>query len=100
MNEETKEKRCAALEKARAARKANAGKGLSRKRAMQAMCWECCGGTSYEGCVDPACPLYPFRAEKKQERGVANLWWTGASDTWAEASPRGKPKRGSEQESE
>lgn len=55
-------------------------RGLSRKRAIQAFCWECNGGTSHApDCKDTACPFYVFR---KKNEGTPNLWWTQEASKW------------------
>lgn len=62
--------------------------GLSRKRAMDAMCWECNGGTSHApDCKGQACPLYPFR---KKNTGEPNLWWMGPTKTWNTEAQRAR----------
>lgn len=59
-------------------------RGLSRKRAIQAFCWECNGGTSHApDCNDTACPFYVFR---KKNEGKPNLWWCQEAGKWNQLS--------------
>lgn len=58
--------------------------GLSRTKAMKAMCFECQGGTNRgPDCLGAACPLYPWMKQGELE---PNLWWMGPVPSWNEAS--------------
>jgi hypothetical protein len=54
--------------------------GLSRKRAMDAMCWECNGGTAHApDCDAVGCPLYAFR-RKNIRKPIT--WWMEPAKDW------------------
>jgi len=55
-------------------------KGLSRKRAAEAICWECLGGKTRENCQSPWCPLYAFRSGVEQSD--CKLWWMEPKSEW------------------
>lgn len=62
--------------------------GLSRARAMKAMCYECQGGTNRgPDCNAPACPLYPWMSKAEEE---PRLWWMGKTKTWNEGCQRAR----------
>lgn len=64
--------------------------GLSRSRAMKALCWECNAGTSYgPDCRGPVCPIYAFR---KNNKGEPNLWWALPAKEWSEAHAKARAK--------
>ena len=66
-------------------------KGLSRSRAMKALCWECNGGTSHGGdCRGPICPIYVFR---KNNEGEPNLWWMKPAKDWTRAHNEARLER-------
>lgn len=75
--------------------------GLSRARAMKAMCYECNGGTNRAvDCGCQACPLYPWMRVGELE---ANLWWMGKTSTWNVSSQKARGASvivGSEEEDE
>jgi len=62
--------------------------GLSRRRAMDALCYECNNG-SREDCEAPWCPLYIFRPQNKL---AASLWWLRPKRLWQYAVRGGFPK--------
>lgn len=51
-------------------------KDITRKEAIQAMCWECMGHYSdgKESCTSVRCPLYTFMPYKDKDKGP-DLWW-------------------------
>jgi hypothetical protein len=62
--------------------------GLSRPRAMKAMCFECNGGTTRgPDCRGPACSLYAWMKYGELE---PNLWWMEPVHTWNEGSQRAR----------
>lgn len=62
--------------------------GLSRKRAMDALCYECNNG-SPEDCEAPWCSLYAFRKSSKLN---PSLWWLRARRLWKYAVRGGYPR--------
>lgn len=48
------------------------GQDLTRKQAMEAMCYDCLGGTRMD-CLGTDCPMYQFRPHKEKQNATDAL---------------------------
>jgi len=74
--------------KAKGGKKQSKTYGLSRARAMKAMCFECNGGTNRgEDCNAPACPLYAWMTKAEKD---PIPWFMKKTSEWNEAAQRAR----------